>query len=110
MIEDIAPLARVDGPEGRRIACRFSPGAEPASVFSPGYMSDMAGGKAQAVSAWARGAGRACSSLDYSGCGESEGDFADGTSSRWRDEVVASVRAHAIGRAVVIGSSMGGWS
>ena len=58
MIEDTAPLARVDGPEGRRIACRFLPGAEPALVFLPGYMSDMAGGKAQAVMAWARGAGR----------------------------------------------------
>ncbi|QCI93982.1 carboxylesterase [Novosphingobium sp. EMRT-2] len=109
MTEDTAPLARVDGPEGRRIACRFLPGAEPALVFLPGYMSDMAGGKAQAVLAWARGAGRACLLLDYSGCGESEGDFADGTLSRWRDEVVALIRAHAIGRAVVIGSSMGGW-
>jgi pimeloyl-ACP methyl ester carboxylesterase len=96
-------------PGSRRIACRFLPGAEPALVFLPGYMSDMAGGKAQAVLAWAREAGRACLLLDYSGCGESEGDFADGTLSRWRDEVVALVRAHAIGRAVVIGSSMGGW-
>jgi alpha/beta superfamily hydrolase len=58
-------------------------------VFLPGYMSDMAGSKAQAVFDWAMAQGRACLLLDYSGCGLSEGDFAQGTLSRWRDEVVA---------------------
>jgi pimeloyl-ACP methyl ester carboxylesterase len=102
-------------PDGRRIAGRFTPGndaAAPAFVFLPGYMSDMAGSKAAAVSGWAAANGRACLLLDYSGCGESSGDFADGTLSRWRDEVLAMVEAHfpAAGQPVVfIGSSMGGW-
>ncbi len=94
---------------GRRIAFRFTPGAGPALVFLPGYMSDKAGSKAAAVFAWAATAGRACLLLDYSGCGESEGDFADGTLSRWRDEVLALIDAKCTGPVVLIGSSMGGW-
>src|SRR5690606_24534978 len=80
-------------PDGRRIAYRFTPGSGPALVFLPGYMSDMAGGKATAVFDWATARGRACLLLDYSGCGESDGDFADGTLSRWREEVLALIDA-----------------
>ncbi len=107
--ETLAPMTLLNGPEDRPIAHRFLAGTEPAIVFLPGYMSDMAGGKAQAVLHWAASQGRACLLLDYSGCGDSPGDFADGTLSRWRDEVVALIRAKGIGRAVVCGSSMGGW-
>ena len=96
-------------PDGRRIAYRFTPGGGPALVFLPGYMSDMAGSKATALFDWAQQDGRACLLLDYSGCGESDGDFADGTLSRWREEVLALVEAHITGRVLVIGSSMGGW-
>ncbi|PEQ12288.1 alpha/beta hydrolase [Novosphingobium sp. PC22D] len=96
-------------PDGRRIAHRFHSGNGPAIVFLPGYMSDMAGGKATAVLDWAREAGRACLLLDYSGCGESSGDFADGTLSRWRDEVLALIEARCPGPVLLIGSSMGGW-
>lgn len=96
-------------PDGCRIAFRHLPGHGPTLVFLPGYMSDMAGSKATALSAWAREEGRACLLLDYSGCGESGGDFADGTLSRWRDEVVAVVEANVEGPVALIGSSMGGW-
>ena len=95
--------------DGRRIAYRFAPGTGPALVFLPGYMSDMAGGKASAVLDWAQREGRACLLLDYSGCGESPGDFADGTLSRWRDEVLALVAALELEAVVLVGSSMGGW-
>jgi pimeloyl-ACP methyl ester carboxylesterase len=97
-------------PDGiRQIAFRFTPGAGPTLVFLPGYMSDMAGGKACAVFDWAKANGRACLLLDYSGCGESSGDFADGTLSRWVDEVRALITVLALGGVVLIGSSMGGW-
>ena len=98
-----------DLPDGRRIAFRFTPGSGPALLFLPGYMSDMAGGKATAVFDWARAEGRACLLLDYSGCGSSPGQFADGTLSRWRDEVLALIAAHCAGEVILIGSSMGGW-
>ncbi len=97
-------------PDGRRIAFRLAGGAGPALMFLPGYMSDMAGGKASAVFDWARDHGRACLLLDYSGCGESPGDCADGTLSRWREEVLELVATQLSGQPVVlIGSSMGGW-
>ena len=96
-------------PDGRRLAFRHVPGAGPTIVFLPGYMSDMAGGKATAVFDWAVRQGRACLLLDYSGCGESDGSFADGTLSRWRDEVLDLIAAQAAGPVVLIGSSMGGW-
>jgi len=96
-------------PDGRRIAFRQTEGSGPALVFLPGYMSDMAGGKACAVFDWAQAHGRSCLLLDYSGCGESPGRFADGTLSRWRDEVLALIAAYCPGPVVLIGSSMGGW-
>ena len=96
-------------PDGRRIAFRHAAGSGPTLVFLPGYMSDMAGGKATALFDWARNRRQACLLLDYSGCGESEGDFADGTLARWREEVMALVEARVKGDVIVIGSSMGGW-
>ena len=95
--------------DGRRIAFRHIPGGGPAVVFLPGYMSDMAGGKATALAEWAAHEGRECLLLDYSGCGESGGDFGQGTLTRWRDEVVALIEGHISGRVVLVGSSMGGW-
>ena len=95
--------------DGRRIAYRHVPGKGPTLVFLPGYMSDMDGGKATAIFTRAQADGRACMLLDYSGCGQSSGDFADGTLSIWRDEVLALIDASIDGSVVVIGSSMGGW-
>jgi len=95
--------------DGRRIAFRLTPGHGPTLVFLPGYMSDMAGGKATALFAEAERAGRACLLLDYSGCGQSEGAFAEGTLSRWRDEVLALIGCYVAGSVVLAGSSMGGW-
>jgi len=97
-------------PAGPRIAYRFTDGTGPVLVFLPGYMSDIAGSKAEALFGWARATGRACLLLDYSGCGQSGGSFAEGTLSRWRDEVLALVAALCAGRRLVlVGSSMGGW-
>ena len=100
-------------PDDRRIAHRFAPGRGPSLVFLPGYMSDMSGSKATAVFDWARAQGRACLLLDYSGCGASSGKFADGTLTRWAEEVVALIEAKCDngfgGPVVLIGSSMGGW-
>jgi len=96
-------------PDGRQIAFKHTQGSGPTLVFLPGYMSDMAGGKATAIFDEAVAKGRACLLLDYSGCGESSGDFADGTLSRWREEVMALIDAYTEGPVLVTGSSMGGW-
>lgn len=94
---------------GLRIAFRFQPGSGPTLVFLPGYMSDMDGGKATATLDWAARNGRACLLLDYSGCGRSDGDFANGSLSIWRDEVCGLIDALQISDVTLIGSSMGGW-
>ena len=96
-------------PNGRQIAYRQTPGSGPTIVFLPGYRSDMAGSKASALFEWAAAQGRACLLLDYSGCGESPGDFADGTLGRWQDEAAALLASHVAGPVVLVGSSMGGW-
>ncbi|MDP2129715.1 MAG: alpha/beta hydrolase [Erythrobacter sp.] len=95
--------------DGRRIAFRLTQGTGPALVFLPGYMSDMTGSKATALFAEAEAQGRSCLLMDYSGCGSSDGDFADGTLSRWRDEVLALIASYVAGPVVLAGSSMGGW-
>lgn len=99
--------ARVDG---ARLAYRFTDGDGPLLVFLPGYMSDMEGGKAQAVFTHAQAHGRACLLLDYSGCGSSGGQFEDGTLDIWRDDVLALIdHVWPEGQIVPVGSSMGGW-
>jgi pimeloyl-ACP methyl ester carboxylesterase len=94
---------------GPKIAYRHTKGDGRLIVFLPGYMSDMAGGKATAVFDWAVANNRSCLLLDYSGCGLSEGDFKNGTLSKWRDEVLALVKHVEAKQVVLIGSSMGGW-
>jgi pimeloyl-ACP methyl ester carboxylesterase len=94
---------------GLKLAYRHVAGTGPTIVFLPGYMSDMAGGKATAVFDWAVTLNRNCLLLDYSGCGASEGDFKDGTLSRWRDEVLALIEHVGAHDVVLVGSSMGGW-
>jgi pimeloyl-ACP methyl ester carboxylesterase len=96
-------------PDGRQIAFRHAPGTGPAIAFLPGYRSDMAGSKATALLAWAEAHGRECLLFDYSGCGESPGDFAEGTLGRWLEEAAALLASQVAGSVVLVGSSMGGW-
>ncbi len=96
-------------PDGRRIAFRHGAGSGPTLVFLPGYMSDMLGGKATALAEWAAAHGRACLLLDYSGCGESAGEFSDGSLGRWQEEVASLIEERVNGPVVLVGSSMGGW-
>jgi len=102
-----AYLTRPDKPA---LAYRFRPGRAPTIVFLSGYMSDMEGEKATALDAWAGREGRAMLRLDYSGCGASEGRFADHTLEHWRDDVIDAIDALApTGPLILVGSSMGGW-
>ena len=69
----------------------------------------MQGSKAQALAAWAVDQRLGTLRLDYSGCGESEGAFEDGTLDIWRDDVLAVIAQAKVGPVILIGSSMGGW-
>ena len=97
--------------DGLKLAVRHRAGTagKPTIVFLPGYASDMLGSKAIALDAWAAHQGHAMLRLDYSGCGESEGAFADGTLSIWRDDALFAVDQLVDGPVLLVGSSMGGW-
>jgi pimeloyl-ACP methyl ester carboxylesterase len=98
-----------EGAERRGIAVRALDGAAPGLFWLGGYKSDMKGTKAEALADWAAGAGRACVRFDYSGHGESEGAFTDGTIGRWLADSLAVFDACCAGPQILIGSSMGGW-
>ena len=95
--------------EARRIAVRARGGGSPGLFWLGGFKSDMQGTKALALDAWAEMRNRACVRFDYSGHGESGGDFAGGTIGRWLEESTAVFEQFCAGPQVVIGSSMGGW-
>ena len=86
-----------------------SENGSPGLFWLGGFKSDMKGTKAEALDCWAAENGRACVRFDYSGHGESGGEFTDGTISRWLAESVAVYSAFCKGPQVVVGSSMGGW-
>jgi pimeloyl-ACP methyl ester carboxylesterase len=96
--------------EGLNLAYRHRKGRGPTILFLPGYMSDMDGGKAAALDAWAEAEGRAMLRFDYAGCGQSGGDFEIQTLHGWRGDVLAMIDEVADeGPLVLVGSSMGGW-
>ena len=69
----------------------------------------MQGTKAVFLEDWARREGRAFLRFDYSGHGDSSGDFTDGCIGDWAQDTLAAVSALTTGRIVPVGSSMGGW-
>jgi pimeloyl-ACP methyl ester carboxylesterase len=76
-------------------------------VWLSGLKSEMTSTKASAVAQWARERGLACLRFDYSGHGQSEGRFEDGTLGDWLAEAGSAFRLTR-GPQVVVGSSMGG--
>lgn len=97
------------GPGGRRIAHDRLAGRQPGVVFLGGFRSDKEGTKALALEAWARAEGRAFLRFDYSGHGQSAGDFLEGTIGDWYEDARAAVAALTAGPQILVGSSMGGW-
>ncbi len=98
-----------EGADRRGIAVRETAGGPPGLFWLGGYKSDMKGTKAQALADWAAAHGRACLRFDYSGHGESEGAFTEGTIGRWLGETLAVFDAFCRGPQILVGSSMGGW-
>jgi len=92
-----------------RVAVRERSGTAPGLFWLSGYKSDMKGTKAAALAHWAEEAGRACVRFDYSGHGESDGEFTDGTIGRWLADSLGVFDACCRGPQILIGSSMGGW-
>lgn len=99
----------METPQGRRIAYHRTPGQGPGVVFLGGFKSDMTGTKALYLQDWAEAQGRAFLRFDYSGHGQSSGDFLDGAIGDWAADAIAAIAALTEGPQVLVGSSMGGW-
>ena len=96
--------------DGNPIAYRaLTKGAAPTLVWLGGYRSDMLGTKAERMEGFARSRGLKSLRLDYSGHGESGGDFLDGTISLWAHEARTVIETVTEGRLILCGSSMGAW-
>ena len=93
----------------REIAYHHIIGKKPTLVWLGGYRSDMMGTKAEAIDQWARTNNYGSLRLEYSGHGQSGGEFTKGTISLWLEESLAVFDALKIKKAILVGSSMGGW-
>ena len=100
------------GDPPQRLACRALAAAKPGrpgGVWLGGFRSDMLSTKAQRLEDHARAQGRAFLRFDYSGHGESGGDFVEGTIGQWAAQSLEMIRALTSGPQILVGSSMGGW-
>lgn len=96
------------GAERRDIAVEQRPGKVPGLFWLNGFRSVMSGLKAVSLDALGAEKGLEVTRFDYSGHGQSGGQFDDGTISRWLEEAEA-VLATTGASPIVCGSSMGGW-
>ncbi|MFS4436717.1 alpha/beta hydrolase [Paracoccaceae bacterium GXU_MW_L88] len=93
----------------RRIAYNQLSGEGPGIVFLPGLRSDMEGTKALFLEDWARERGRAFLRFDYTGHGQSSGDFTEGCIGDWARDAAETIAELTSGPQIIVGSSMGGW-
>jgi pimeloyl-ACP methyl ester carboxylesterase len=106
MVDEISERMSSGGDE---VAVRIVEGAEPTVLWLGGFRSDMAGGKATALSAWGARTGRRVVRFDYRGHGESGGRFEALVLSDWLDDARRVIDRYCAGPTVAVGSSMGGW-
>jgi pimeloyl-ACP methyl ester carboxylesterase len=93
----------------RRIAYHKIDGQGVGVVFLGGFKSDMEGTKAVYLQEWAEANGRPFLRFDYTGHGQSSGDFVDGCIGDWAQDAMDAITTLTDGPQVLIGSSMGGW-
>lgn len=72
-------------------------------------MSNMRGGKAEAMEALGQELGLSTTRFDYAAHGQSSGEFRDQTISSWLSDAIAVYEKFAEGPQILVGSSMGAW-
>lgn len=97
--------------KSRRIAVRVlepKTATAPTIVWMIGLKSDMVSTKAEALAVWCAERGYGLTRFDYSGHGQSSGDFADATTSDWIEEAEAVIQQKSgEGPLILVGSSTG---
>jgi len=96
--------------DGSKRAYRKTEGENPTVIWCGGLKSDMEGSKALFLEKWAQMTGHGYIRFDYFGHGLSDGEFTDGTISRWASDVVSIIDALCDRSCILVGSSMGGWA
>jgi pimeloyl-ACP methyl ester carboxylesterase len=95
--------------DGTTIAYNRLKGKSAGVVFLGGFMSNMTGSKAIALEEHCKQRGQAFLRFDYTGHGQSSGDFSDGTIGKWTNDAIFAIEQLSEGPQVLVGSSMGGW-
>ncbi len=91
------------------LAYRHLPGSTPGVLFCGGFNSSMSGIKATTLETLCRTAGLAYTRFDYSGHGQSQGEFTQGSIDRWLADTLAILDHVTQGPQLLVGSSMGAW-
>lgn len=81
----------------------------PPVIFLGGFRSDMEGTKALYLEEQCRARQQSYLRFDYSGHGQSGGNFEDHCISDWAEDASAVLKAKIDRPAILVGSSMGGW-
>ena len=111
---DIQPQAKfIENSHGQKLAYIAHEGIKdaPSVVFCGGFKSDMRGSKAQFLENLCQEQDLSYVRFDYTGHGESDGAFEEGSIGSWRDDA-RDVLEHICPKdreIILVGSSMGGW-
>lgn len=92
-----------------KLAVIHKSGSGPGLFWLGGFMSNMCGGKAEAVEALGQELGLSTTRFDYAAHGQSGGEFRDQTISSWLSDAIAVYEKFAEGPQILVGSSMGAW-
>ena len=96
-------------PNGQKLAYSFTKGTGPTVVFLGGFKSNMEGSKAIFLEKWAKKRNRSFLRFDYSGHGQSSGDFLNLGIGDWCGDAKQVIELAENNGIILIGSSMGGW-
>ena len=96
-------------PTGQQLAYSFIRGTGPTVIFLGGFKSDMEGSKAIFLEKWAKKRKRSFLRFDYSGHGQSSGDFLNLGIGDWRNDAKQIIGLTENNGIILVGSSMGGW-
>ncbi len=75
-----------------KIAYKFNKGRGPTILWCGGLKSTMDGSKATYLHNWAASKNYNFIRFDYFGHGESDGEFRDGTITKWAENIIMSYR------------------
>ena len=93
-----------------KIAYKFNKGRGPTILWCGGLKSTMDGSKATYLHNWAASKNYNFIRFDYFGHGESDGEFRDGTITKWAENIIMVIDELINNDVVLVGSSMGGWT